>query len=170
METKPNKKNFFEKFKEGKLFDFLKKSGSNILDIAGDITGIEALSKLGDLIDTDKTLSPEDKLKAKELLELDLKELQMILDDKASARNMQVEALRQTNNFAKNYIYFLSSFIILAAVAFGLFLCFVEIPQANRRLVEMFADIFLFAGAITVIQFFFGSSKGSKDKTEIFGK
>lgn len=89
------------------------------------------------------------------------------MEDRANARQMQIEALRQGDSFSKRYSYYLATLIILAAIAFGVGLMFYEIPETNRRLVEMFADIFLFAGAITVIQFFFGSSKGSADKNQI---
>lgn len=75
-----DEKSFFNKFKEGKLFAFLKKSGSNILDIAGDITGVKALNKLGDLIDINPELSDEQKKEAIELYELEIKELDIWLN------------------------------------------------------------------------------------------
>lgn len=84
--------------------------------------------------------------------------------DKQSARQMQMEALRQSDTFSKRFTYFIAAFILLSATLFGVFLAFIEIPEANKRLFEMFADIYLFGGAITVIQFFFGSSTGSKNK------
>ncbi len=86
------------------------------------------------------------------------------LADIDSARKMQTAALQQEDKFSKRYVYYLSSFVIVSATAFGLLLFFVDFPESNRRLVEMFADIYLFAGAIMVLQFFFGSSKGSQDK------
>ena len=86
------------------------------------------------------------------------------LQDIDSARKMQMAALQQEDKFSKRYVYYLSSFVIVSATAFGLLLFFVDFPESNRRLVEMFADIYLFAGAIMVLQFFFGSSKGSQDK------
>lgn len=86
------------------------------------------------------------------------------LQDIDSARKMQTAALQQEDKFSKRYVYYLSSFVIVSATAFGLLLFFVDFPESNRRLVEMFADIYLFAGAIMVLQFFFGSSKGSQDK------
>jgi hypothetical protein len=45
---------------------------------------------------------------------------------------------------------------LLAATFFGIALIYVEIPPDNRRLVEMFADVFLFAGGVAVIQYFIG--------------
>lgn len=86
------------------------------------------------------------------------------LADIDSARKMQAVALGQDDKFSKRYVYYLSSFVIVSATAFGILLFYVDFPESNRRLVEMFADIYLFAGAIMVLQFFFGSSKGSQDK------
>lgn len=86
------------------------------------------------------------------------------LADVQSARTMQIAALNQSDIFSKRYLYYLATGIIGAAIAFGVGLMFVQIPKENQRLVEMFADVFLFAGAMIVIQFFFGSSKSSHDK------
>ena len=93
---------------------------------------------------------------------------EMELQDRANARAMQtaIATSKESGWFAKNYVYLLSSLIVLAAIIFGIGLMYVEIPDENKRLVEMFADIFLFSGALTIIQFFFGSSKGSKDKAD----
>lgn len=96
--------------------------------------------------------------------------LKLDAEDRASARQMQMEALRQTDSFSKRFVPYLAFLIIMAAIGFGVALLFYEVPEENRRLFEMFCDIFLFAGAITVIQFFFGSSKGSSDKTDILGR
>jgi len=88
------------------------------------------------------------------------------LADVANARSLQVSALNQSDTFSKRFMYYLAAFIILSATAFGVMLFWVKVPEENRRLVEMFADVYLFAGALSVIYFFFGSSKGSYDKTE----
>lgn len=88
------------------------------------------------------------------------------LQDVASARSLQVAALNQGDTFSKRFMYYLAAFIILSATTFGMLLFWVDVPEANKRLVEMFADVYLFAGALSVIYFFFGSSKGSHDKTE----
>jgi len=90
----------------------------------------------------------------------------MYIEDRNEARKMQIAALNQKDRFAKRYVYFLSSFIVIAAFAFGCALMYLDIPEANREVVLQFATVFLFGGAVTVIQFFFGSSKGSQDKDE----
>lgn len=141
----------------GKFLQGLGKVGGNLLEVAGDVTGIEGLKKLSGLVKNSNELTPEQKQEALKLIELELL-------DRQNARNMQIAALSQSDTFSKRFLYYLSSFIIVAATTFGVLLFFVEVPVDNRRLVEMFADIYLFAGALAVINFFFGSSLGSKEK------
>jgi len=88
------------------------------------------------------------------------------LQDVANARALQIAALNQTDLFSKRFMYYLAAFIILSATAFGVMLFYIVVPEENKRLVEMFSDVYLFAGALSVIYFFFGSSKGSHDKNE----
>lgn len=161
------KKKFFQKFKEGKLFAFLKKSGSNILDVAGDVTGIDALNKLGGLIDDDENLSPGEKMKAKELYELELRELELILGDKANARQLQVETLKQEDKFSKRFIYFFGGISVFVGMVYVFLITFVEIPEKNLRFADTILGVVIGVIITTVFQFFFGSSKGSKDKEEI---
>jgi len=141
-------------------------------------SGGSLIKDVGDVVDRFVT-TKEEKLEAQRLIEvaihqheLDLKDKameadRMILKDKQNARSMQMEALRQDDKFSKRYVYFLASFVVLGAFFFGLGLMFYQIPPENKRMVEMFADIFLFSGALTVLNFFFGSSKGSSEKTSI---
>lgn len=93
--------------------------------------------------------------------------IELEINDRSNARAMQIAALQQEDKFSKRFLYYLSSFVILSATGMGIALFFWDIPESNRRLIEMFADIYLFAGAIMVLQFFFGSSKGSQDKDKM---
>lgn len=88
------------------------------------------------------------------------------LADVQNARNLQINALNQNDKLAKRFIYYLAMFIVGAAVIFGVGLFFVTIPEHNKHLVQMFADVFLFSGALIVLNFFFGSSKNEKDKDD----
>jgi hypothetical protein len=89
-----------------------------------------------------------------------------LLADVQNARSLQVAALQQNDLFSKRFLYYLASFIIISATAFGFCLFFMPVPEENKRMVEMFADVYLFAGALSVIYFFFGSSKSSHDRRE----
>jgi len=161
-----------KKFGDTKLGAFLKNKAPSILGLVGDILPDQgALGVIKNLISKDSGIPDGDKLEFEKLArDYEQEELKMILADKDSARDLQKAALLQDDKFSKNYIYYLGSFIIVSAVMFGVMLFFVEVPAENKRLVEMFADIFLFAGALAVIQFFFGSSKSSHDKTHMLNK
>lgn len=104
-------------------------------------------------------LSHEDQLKLDSLLlEYEQNERRDYLADVANARSMQVAALQQEDKFSKRFVYYLASFIVLVASAFGVMLFFIDVPKENQRLVDMFCDVYLFAGALMVLNFFFGSS------------
>lgn len=144
--------------------------------IEGGVKGL--LSEGADLIDR-FVMSKEEKAKAKTewqnllqqhelaLQEAAIKQEQLHAADRDSARKMQIAALQQNSWYAKNFVYLLSTITILGAFGFAVALFFVTIPEKNTRLVEMFADLFLFAGGASVFNFFLGSSAGSKQKTNI---
>lgn len=90
--------------------------------------------------------------------------------DVQNARALQQAALSQGDTFSKRFLYYLAAFIILSATAFGFLLFVYPIPEGNKRMVEMFADVYLFAGALSVIYFFFGSSKSSHDKSDVINR
>lgn len=149
--------------------------------IKGIFNGKSIIKDVGDVVDRFVTTKAE-KEEAKRLIqeaihqhEIKVKEQaleaeRLLLEDRKDAREMQRAALEQADLFSKRYLYFLASFIIIGAFTFGIGLMFYDIPAANKRMVEMFADIFLFGSGVTVIQFFFGSSKSSTDKTTIMAK
>lgn len=155
-------------FTESKFIEGVKAIAPEVLDVVGDVSGIGAFNKVSDLIDKRPDIPADVKEKLLELHKIELEELKAILDDKKSARDMQIAALSQEDIFSKRFVYYLAIIIISAAILFGTALMFIEeIPEGNKRLVEMFADIFLFSGGLVVIQFFFGSSKGSRDKDTV---
>lgn len=88
------------------------------------------------------------------------------LADVANARALQVAALAQNDLFSKRFIYYLAGFIVISATAAGFGLYWIKVPEENKRMVEMFFDVYLFAGALSVIYFFFGSSRGQERNEE----
>lgn len=166
-------------FKETKVAAFLKMAGTIALDKAPDLVDVGlklatgnfsgALTEVGDLLG--KSNSPEAPALLREFdsMKNDFeKEIYALeIQDRDSARSLQKAALAQDSWFAKHFLYILASFIILSATIMGLMLFFYEFPEGNKRMIEMFMDIYLFAGALLVLNFFFGSSKGSLDKTQM---
>lgn len=65
------KKSYKEIHGKTRVGAFLQKAAPALLDVAGDITGVGALNKLGDAISGSKELSENDKAIALQLIELD---------------------------------------------------------------------------------------------------
>jgi hypothetical protein len=90
--------------------------------------------------------------------------IQMAYGDTANARNMQVEALRQDDVFAKRFIYVFATFWSIFAASYIGFITFGHIPEDNQRFADTILGFLLGTVVATILQFFFGSSMGSKEK------
>ena len=168
-----------KKFKETKFGQFLSKAGrivpdalEIVLDSGGNpIKAIDGVvDRLKEKAETDaeaQALIHEYEMRRDEFeREYELSLINLETQDRADARDMQKTALGQNEKLAKQFLYFLAGFILVSATGFGIILFFVDIPAENKRLVEMFADVYLFGGAIMVLQFFFGGSYKSKAKNQ----
>ena len=65
--------------------------------------------------------------------------------------------------------YCLGGIIIVMALIIIIGLFFIKIPEENKDLLNMTIGVIL-SGFMAVVGFFFGSSQGSKDKTEAITK
>lgn len=90
--------------------------------------------------------------------------LAMAYGDVANARNMQVEALRQDDLFSKRFIYIFATFWSIFAAGYIGFITFGHIPEDNQRFADTILGFLLGTVVATILQFFFGSSVGSKEK------
>lgn len=107
---------------------------------------------------------------AMKLAEIDLKQFQLENEDRANARAMQIAALQQDSWFAKNFIYlFTAAWSIFAATYFA-FVTFGEVPQSGTRFADTILGVLIGTVMTGFFNFFFGSSKSSKDKTEAMMK
>ena len=105
--------------------------------------------------------------------QLDLQELQAKLQDTQSARQREMENVKNTGKADYN-LYFLAWSIVLGFIGLIVLLSFHILPKDTNGV------IFMLFGALAaafgqVIQYFFGSSVGSKEKTHLmvaktFGK
>lgn len=108
-------------------------------------------------------MTPEDveKLRAQEM---EFAKLEAA--DRDSARKMQMAALAQDDVFSKRFIYYYAGFWSICAAFYIGFITFGQIPEANVRFADTILGFLLGTVIATIMQFFFGSSKSSKDKTE----
>jgi len=143
----------------GKFLRGLKGVAPEILNIAGAVTGIDALKVLGDKIKGSDSISDQDKIIALEMLKIDLADL-------ADARDLQKVALQQDDVFAKRFIYYLTIgvFSFSAIIVFLLF--FIEVPDKNRDVINFILGVVVGTGLTGIFQYFFGSSQGSRDKAD----
>jgi uncharacterized membrane protein YjjP (DUF1212 family) len=88
----------------------------------------------------------------------------MVFEDRANARAMQGEALRQSDLFSKRFVYYFATFWSIASALYIAFITFGDIPEANVRFADTILGFILGTIIATIVQFFFGSSQGSKDK------
>lgn len=129
------------------------------------VTGIDLESK---------ELTAEDKQKIMdsqiEIMKIDFEKLKLEFDNTNNARNMQVEALKQDDTFSKRYIYYLATFWSVFGVIYIFFITFGNIPANNVRFADTILGFILGTIIATIINFFFGSSKGSTDKQEMINQ
>jgi len=84
----------------------------------------------------------------------------------ADARAMQAVALGQDDLLSKRFVYYLSAFWSIAAVIYIAFITFGTIPEDNVRFADTILGFLLGTVVATILNFFLGSSDGSKRKDE----
>jgi len=137
---------------------------TNSLGLSPDAAPEEVLAAIqGDPEARLKLLVAENDYKLK-VRDQELQELKIYIEDAQSARSRQVESEKATGRRDTN-LYVLAWTIIIGFFALVGILLFVRIPEDSTGV------IFMLFGALSaafggVVQYFFGSSKGSADKSE----
>jgi hypothetical protein len=130
----------------------------------------------------DQPLSAEDTLKLRqfemdhqeELLRLrqednriDAELEKAYLQDVQDARGLQKAALAQDDLFSKRFIYYLAIFWSIAAAVYIGFITFGYIPEANVRFADTILGFLLGTLIATILNFFYGSSRGSSSTRQV---
>lgn len=106
---------------------------------------------------------------AKDMLYRELLEFEKLeMADRADARDMQKEALKQDDLFSKRFVYYLAIFWSVVGAVYIFATTFFDV--LNPKVADTVLGFLLGTIVATVINFFFGSSQGSKDKTDKIGK
>ena len=102
----------------------------------------------------------------KKLRELDLEYAKMHLENVKGAREMQAAALNQSDVFSKRFVYYFAGFWSFCSVLYIGFITFATIPSANIRFADTILGFLLGTVVATILNFFYGTSKSSQDKTD----
>jgi len=132
---------------------------ASLLGIAGSlIPGASGVtSTIAGLITGSTELSEEDKAHALTLLEIDFKNV-----DSARKMQMAVGTSEHSTLLAKNFVYYMAGFWSLIG---GLYIFLVTFTTVvNPQHANTIIGFLLGTIVATIINFFFGSSQGSKDK------
>ena len=158
-----------DRFGKTRVGMFLSEKAPNILDMVGDfLPDSGALGIVKKLIDSDDSLSSKDKATAQDMIDAELKHIELIMHDKQNARKMQMIALQQDDKFSKRFTYYLASFWSLVSAAYFFMVTFSEV--LNERVSDTVLGFMLGTIVAKILSFFYGSSKGSKDKQEHLNK
>lgn len=95
-----------------------------------------------------------------------LKELEVVLKDTDSARQMQIAALNQDDKFSKRFLYYFTIHWSVFAVAYLVGITFFTIPQDNIRIVDTILGFMLGTAMAGMFSYFYGSSMGSRKRSD----
>jgi len=102
----------------------------------------------------------------KKLRELALEYAKMDLENVKDARVMQNNALNQSDVFSKRFVYYFAAFWSVFAVVYISAITFATIPEQNIRFADTILGVLLGSVIATILNFFYGTSKSSQDKTD----
>lgn len=124
--------------------------------------------KTGINLATVPNLTPEHAAELHKFEQLYAKDLlAMQYADIVDARAMQKVALQQEDKLSKQFIYYFAGVWSLFAMAYVLSITFLAIPEASIRYADTILGFMLGTVIATILQFFFGSSMGSKEKDKV---
>ena len=107
---------------------------------------------------------------AQKLAELDMRQFEMENQDRDSARHMQETALNQEDKYAKHFIYNFAWFWSGGSMLYFFAITFGTVPASGKDFGNIILGFLLGTAVATIISFFYGSSKSSKDKSETLSK
>jgi hypothetical protein len=154
------------------LFNLLKGIAPTLATaVVGPLSGaaVSALASkfgVGETVEEVAKAIAGDPAAAAKLQELELEYAKLDNEDRASARAMQVAALQQEDWFAKNFLYIFTSVWSIFAMVYFAFVTFGTVAESGIRMADTILGVLIGTVLTGFFNFFFGSSKGSKDKSD----
>lgn len=172
-----------DKFKQSKFAEFMREKvkpiAGDVLEIVGDVTGIDTIERVGEMLnkrkeadDEYKALSAEFEMKKLEWqmelegmkMEIGLAEMKAENEDRASARSREIDFTKLTGKRD-----WLMAVVVITGLlmTIGVIAClvFIQIPEANQRLADMCFGAVLSIGT-SIFGYYIGSSRGSHAKQQ----
>lgn len=180
----PEKKKFWNRVRDTKFAGFLrdkvKPVAGDVLEIVGDLTGVEAIERVGEMLNDRKEQNAEmEKLMIefnRYKLEFELEmhradmnaEIEMVkaeVADRTSAREREAKFMEFTKG-KRDWLMaavIITGLLLLIGVIIAL--VFVSIPDENQRLADMAFGAIMSIGA-SIFSYYVGSSRASRFKDE----
>lgn len=150
-----------KKFKDTKVGKFLAKNGPKILDVVDDYC--PPLKVLTAIITNDKDLSEEDKKTALELMKEEMEYFKLEQEDRQDARKREVEYIKATGHI--DWIMFATAVIGLGAFV-TMVIAIIFYPEKTKDNPLFVHLMGIIEGvAFMIFQYYWGSSRGSAQKT-----
>lgn len=184
MSDKPK---LIDRFKKSKFAEFVrdkvKPVAGDVLEIVGDITGVDAIERVGNLLNNRKedneqvrALAVEfEKYKMEWQLEIErirvdhhMEEMRLEVEDRSGARSREINFMA-ANGGKRDWlmgIVVITGLVLTCAVVACL--VFVRIPEENQRLADMCFGGILSIGT-SIFAYYVGSSRGSAQKDKTIG-
>ncbi len=144
-------------FKETKLGQFLKDKAPNILNSVGDLLPDNgALGVVKNLISSDDKMQPQDKVKALDLLKVEVELFELEVRDRENARNREIEIAKTGKT---DWFMYLVGVAGLAAFLFSIYaVVFIESVKTNELFIHLLGMI---EGVVigNIFAYYFGGSK-----------
>lgn len=134
------------------------------------VSAIASRLGVGDSVEAVAKAIAGDPAATQKLQELELEYAKLDNEDRASARNMQIVALQQEDWLAKNFIYIFTAVWSIFAMVYFAFVTFGTVAESGIRMADTILGVLIGTVLTGFFNFFFGSSKGSKDKTDALVK
>ena len=140
--------------------NFLRSIKDKVLPTVLQAVGVGDLAKAIGIVSSDPNNGGMTTSEADQFFKL----VEIDMQDLADARALQKEALKQDDLFSKRFVYYLTIGVVSFVFIMVTSLFFVDIPVENKTIIDMVVGIVI-GGFTSIMAFFFGSSKGSKEKS-----
>lgn len=154
-----------KKFRDTAVGKFLRERIPDVADAVGDVFPPANILKA---FIKKENLSKDEELKFLELLhKYETEDYANEVKDRKSARELQSESIKSDDKFTRRWLHWFATLSISIGFVYVFLITFIPIPENNQRFADTILGVVISLIFSGIYNFFFGSSKGSSDKTEL---